>query len=66
MSRKRMVSFVAPSSLIDDVESLVRDGKYTHMSDAWRGVSKLGVGVEKENGEEKVCNQVRVNGSDHT
>lgn len=42
----RMVSFLAPASLIEDVEALVQEGTFTHMSDAWRGVSRNGVEVE--------------------
>lgn len=42
----KMVSFVAPALLIEEVEALVKRGKYTHMSDAWRGVSWKGVEVE--------------------
>lgn len=46
MTGNKMVSFLAPASLVDDVEALVRQGTYTHKSDAWRGVSRNGVDVE--------------------
>jgi Arc/MetJ-type ribon-helix-helix transcriptional regulator len=52
MSENRMVSFMAPASLVDEVEALVKRGRYTHMSDAWRGIARLG--VEKENEKEKM------------
>ena len=48
MSGNKMVSFMAPASLIEKVETLVEDGKYTHMSDAWRGIIRVGVKVENE------------------
>ena len=48
MSDNKMVSFMAPASLVDDVEALVKKGRYTHMSDAWRGITRRGVEVENE------------------
>ena len=43
MQTKKMVSFLAPVTLTDDVDKLVEKGVFTHQSDAWRTICRKGI-----------------------